>query len=139
MSSTTSEAERKETIPPVFRRLLVNTLVTGVTSSFLWFALTFWVYLETHSVVATAVIGAAFALSSAIFGPAYGTYVDTHRKHSAMVLSTAVSGMVGTVTGISFAVTSVFSGLVIRHLGMGWALYGSLALTVVALFDLVRL
>jgi DHA3 family multidrug efflux protein-like MFS transporter len=187
-----------------FRRLLVNTLVSGVTSSFLWFALTFWVYLETGSVVATAVIGAAFALSSAVFGPAYGTYVDTHRKHAAMVLSTSVSaacfaiaavlfmavdeahlldmgrpwfwvlvgvsllgsvagqmrgialstcvtllvperlrdranGMVGTVTGISFAVTSVFSGLVIGHLGMGWAIYGSLALTVVALTDLVHL
>jgi hypothetical protein len=31
-----------------FRRLLVNTLVSGVTSSFLWFALTFWVYIETQ-------------------------------------------------------------------------------------------
>ena len=69
----------------VFRRLLVNTLVTGVTSSFLWFALTFWVYLETRSVVATGVIGGAFSLSSAFLGPAFGTYVDHHRKHAAMV------------------------------------------------------
>jgi hypothetical protein len=29
--------------PRVFRHLLVNTLVSGVTSSFVWFALTFWV------------------------------------------------------------------------------------------------
>ena len=42
----------------VFRRILVNTLVSGVTSSFLWFALTFWAYLETRSVVVTGVIGA---------------------------------------------------------------------------------
>ena len=176
-----------------FRRLLVNTLVTGVTSSFLWFALTFWVYLETRSVVATGVIGGAFSLSSAVLGPAFGTYVDRHRKHHAMVLATAVSlgllrrgdgrvprrrrrracstsrargsgcfvaltllgsvagqmrgialstcvtllvpddrrdranGLVGTVTGVSFAITSVFSGLVIGQLGMGWALYGSVA------------
>ena len=53
----------------VFRRLLVNTLVTGVTSSFLWFALTFWVYLETRSVVATGVIGGAFSISSALPRP----------------------------------------------------------------------
>ena len=33
------------------------------------------------------------------------------------------NGMVGTVTGVSFAITSVFSGLVIGQLGMGWALY----------------
>jgi len=43
------------------------------------------------------------------------------------------NGLVGTVTGISFAITSVFSGLVIGGLGMGWAYYGSLVLTVAAL------
>lgn len=70
-------------IPPVFRRLLVNTLMTGVTSSFLWFALTFWVYLETRSVVATGVIGGAFSISSAVLGPVFGTFVDRHRKENA--------------------------------------------------------
>ena len=44
--------------------------------------------------------------------------------------------MVGTVTGVSFAVTSVFSGLVLGNFGMGWALYGSVALTVVCLLHL---
>ena len=182
----------------VFRQLLVNTLVTGVTSTFLWFALTFWVYLETRSVVATGVIGGAFGLASAAIGPAFGTYVDHHRKHAALVLSTSVAtacfvaatvlfvmvdagtllrlrspwfwllvattllgsvagqlrsialstcvtllvpddrrdranGMVGTITGVSFAITSVFSGLVIGQLGMGWAYYAALVLTVGAL------
>ncbi len=56
----------------VFRRLVLNTLVSGVTSSFLWFAVTFWVYLETRSVVATGVIGAAYGLSSALLGPWFG-------------------------------------------------------------------
>src|SRR5215217_663781 len=74
-----------------FRRLLLNTLVTGVTSSFLWFALTFWVYLETRSVVATGVIGGAFSISSAVLGPFFGTYVDRHRKHDAMVLGSVLS------------------------------------------------
>ena len=62
----------------IFRRLVANTLITGVTSSFLWFAVTFWVFLETRSVVATGVIGAAFGLSSALIGPAFGTFVDRH-------------------------------------------------------------
>jgi DHA3 family multidrug efflux protein-like MFS transporter len=184
-----------------FHHLLVNTLVSGVTSSFLWFALTFWAYLETRSVVTTAVIGAAFSLSSAIFAPWFGTYVDHHRKHAAMALATTVSvtcfagatalfvavdadtllrlaspwfwglvgltllgsvagslrsipmstcvtllvpegardkanGLVGSITGVSFAVTSVFSGLVIGQLGMGWALYGALALTAACLVHL---
>lgn len=188
----------------VFRRLLLNTLITGVTSSFLWFALTFWVYLETRSVVATGVIGGAFSISAAVFSPLFGTYVDRHRKHTALartttisaacfvagtvvfvtvdsadllrlrspwfwllvgltllgsvagqmrsiVLSTCVTllvpedqrdranGLVGTVTGLSFAITSVFSGLVIGSLGMGWAYYGSLALTVAALLHVMTI
>lgn len=178
----------------VFRSLLVNTLVSGVTSTFLWFALTFWVYLETRSVVATGVIGGSFSLSYAFLGPVFGTFVDRHRKKVAMEAATALSiagfivatavfvavdaeqllrlrspwfwllalstlvgsvagqlrgialstcvtllvpaerrdranGMVGTITGVSFAITSVFSGLVIGGLGMGWAYYGALALT----------
>lgn len=191
-------------IPPVFRQLLANTLLTGVTSTFLWFALTFWVYLETRSVVATGVIGGAFAISSAVIGPVFGAFVDRHRKQTAFVLTTAVAtvsfvvatavfvavdtasllqlrspwfwlligstlfgsvagqmrgialsttvtllipadnrdranGMVGTITGVSFAVTSVFSGIVIGGLGMGWAYYGALALTVVALFHVITI
>ena len=94
-------------VPVVFRRLLTNTLVTGVTSSFLWFALTFWVYLETRSVVATGVIGGAFSISSAVFGPLFGTFVDRHRKHTAMVLTTAVSAVCFTVaTAVFVAVDS---------------------------------
>jgi DHA3 family multidrug efflux protein-like MFS transporter len=187
-----------------FHRLVVNSLVSGVTSTFLWFALTFWVYLETRSVVATGVIGGAFAISAAVCGPLFGTFVDHHRKHLAMVVATALSagcftvatvifvtvdaadllrlrspwfwalafttllgsvssqmrgialstcvtllvpedrrdranGLVGTVTGVSFAVTSVFSGLVIGRLGMGWAYYGALALTVACLADLLTI
>lgn len=193
MSRSRSEA--------AFRQLLLNTLVSGVTSTFLWFALVFWAYLETRSVVVTGVIGAGFSLSMAFLGPAFGTYVDRHRKHQAMVVTTTTSavcftaatalfvlidastvlslrspwfwtfvvlillgsvagglrsivlstcvtllvpaerrdranGLVGTTTGVSFAITSVFSGLVIGQLGMGWALYGSLALTVVSLLHL---
>src|SRR5688500_2855307 len=88
--------------PVAFRSLLVNTLVSGVTSTFLWFALTFWVYLETRSVVATGVIGGAFALSSAILGPVFGTFVDRRRKKAAMEVATAAAV-------VSFAVaTAVF-------------------------------
>src|SRR3546814_18468061 len=70
----------------VFNRLLLNTLISGVTSTFLWFALVFWAYLETESVVVTGVIGAAFSLAMAFLGPAFGTYVDRHLKPDAMLL-----------------------------------------------------
>ncbi|MGH9278635.1 MAG: MFS transporter [Acidimicrobiales bacterium] len=184
-----------------FKRLLANTLVTGVTSSFLWFALTFWVFVETRSVIAAGVIGGAFSISSAVLGPVFGTFVDRHRKRTAMLVATSAStvcftaatgvffavdaadllrlgspwfwvlagstllgsvagqmrglalsptvtllipeerrdranGMVGTVTGVSFAITSVFSGLVIGGPGMGWAYVGALVMTVAALAHL---
>ena len=73
----------------VFRRLLWNALASGVMSSFLWFALTFWVYLETRSVLTTSVIGGAFALFSAVGGMLFGTFVDRHRKHTSMVVASA--------------------------------------------------
>ena len=42
------------------------------------------------------------------------------------------NGLVGTVNGVSFAITSVFSGLGIGILGMGWCLVITVVLTAVA-------
>ena len=196
-----AEVTARGAMPRTFNQLLANTLMTGITSTFLWFALTFWVYIETRSVVATGVIGGAFSLSSAFLGPFFGTYVDRHRKSSALwlatttalacflvagavyvsvgagdllrlsspwfwvligvtllgsvagqmrgiVMSTCVTllvpedrrdranGMVGTVTGVTFAITSVFSGLAIGFLGMGWSFAAAIALTLIALAHL---
>ncbi|WP_425343244.1 MFS transporter [Microbacterium esteraromaticum] len=170
-----------------FTNVLVNTLIANVTTSFLWFALTFWVYIETESVLATGVIGGAYMLLIAFFSMVFGTIVDRYRKHTVMVISSVVSavafgaagvlylwqpetallditgpwfwafaliilvggvieqlrsialsttvtllipeekhananGLVGTVQGIAFLITSVFSGLSIGFLGMGWTL-----------------
>lgn len=74
-----------------FHRLLWNALFSSVMGSFVWFALTFWVYLETRSVVATSVIGGAFAVISSLFGMLFGTYVDHHRKHTAMVVASVTA------------------------------------------------
>ncbi|WP_414684964.1 MFS transporter [Microbacterium sp. LWH12-1.2] len=180
-----------------FANVLVNTLIANVTTSFLWFALTFWVYIETQSVLATGIIGGAYMLFVAFFAMLFGTIVDRHRKHTVMVISSVISagafliagvlylwqpesalldltgpwfwlfsgvilfggvieqlrnialsttvtllipeekrananGLVGTVQGIAFMVTSVFSGLSIGFLGMGWTLaiaIGAMALT----------
>ena len=66
----------------IFHLLVANTLVASVTNNFLWFALTFWVYLETLSVLATAIIGGGYMLLVAISGMAFGTFVDRHlRQH----------------------------------------------------------
>ena len=69
-----------------FIQVLVNTAVANITTSFLWFALTFWVYLETQSVLATGIIGGAYMLFVALFSMVFGTIVDRHRKHVVMVV-----------------------------------------------------
>lgn len=48
-----------------------------------------------------------------------------------------VNGLVGTVQGVAFMVTSVFSGLSIGMLGMGWTLLIATVLTGVALIHLI--
>jgi DHA3 family multidrug efflux protein-like MFS transporter len=64
--------ERGPATVRAFRRALLNTLVANVTTSFLWFALTFWAYLETRSVLATSIIGGSFMLLIAVLGTAFG-------------------------------------------------------------------
>lgn len=188
----------------LFLQVLANTMVANVTTSFLWFALTFWVYLETRSVLATGIIGGAYMLLIAFFAMLFGTIVDRHRKLRVMIFSSVVTlvsfalagvvyllqpesalvdlggpwfwvfagiilfgsvvehmrnialsttvtllvpverhananGMVGTVQGLAFIVTSVFSGLAIGFLGMGWTLAIAIALTLVALVHLMFL
>lgn len=194
------------TVPPggmrTFLHVLVNTAVANVTTSFLWFALTFWVYLETESVLATGIIGGAYMLLLAIFGMVFGTLVDRFRKHAVMVfsgvftlaaflaagaiylaqpesaildlggpwfwlfsgiiligavvenlrniaLSTTVTllvpterhananGLVGTVQGIAFIVTSALSGLAVGFVGMGGTLAVAIAFTAVPLVHLL--
>ena len=187
-----------------FMAILINTAAANVTTSYLWFALTFWVYLETRSVLATGIIGGAYMLLVAFFSMIFGTIVDRHRKHRVMVfagvvtlcafavsgvlyqlvpestllnlggpmfwifsgiilfgavienlrniaLSTTVTllvpeerhananGLVGTVQGLAFLVTSVFSGLSIGLLGMGWTLLIAIVLSAAALAHLLLL
>jgi DHA3 family multidrug efflux protein-like MFS transporter len=187
-----------------FMQVLVNTAVANVTTSYLWFALTFWVYIETKSVLATGVIGGAYMLLVAGFSMVFGTYVDRHRKHLVMLMAGAVTlvafafsgalyllfpeavllnlggpmfwifagvilfgavvenmrnialsttvtllvpverhananGMVGTVQGLAFLVTSVFSGLSIGLLGMGWTMLIAIIFSALALVHLMFL
>jgi len=180
-----------------FYHVLLNTLIANVTTSYLWFALTFWIYLETRSVLATGIIGGSYMLLVAIFSIIFGTIVDHNKKKNVMVFSSVVTllcfilagityvsfpkealldisgyvfwlfagiillggvienmrnialsttvtllvqkagrdkanGLVGTVQGVAFMVTSVFSGLSIGLLGMGWTLAIAITFTAIA-------
>lgn len=187
-----------------FMHILVNTAIANLTTSYLWFALTFWVYLETENVMATGIIGGTFMLLIAAFSMLFGTLVDNHKKKSiflfsaiftatlfslagliylwlptqsilniggwqfwlfcsviligavveqmrGIALSTTVTllipperhananGLVGAVQGIAFIATSVFSGLSIGLLGMGWTLLLAILLVLASLIHLLTI
>jgi DHA3 family multidrug efflux protein-like MFS transporter len=87
---------------PHFYQALINTLIANVTTSYLWFALTFWAYLETKSVLATGIIGGSYMLLMAVFGLVFGTYVDHHKKKQAMVLSSMVTLVMFSLAAIMY-------------------------------------
>lgn len=76
---------------PVFYRLLINNLVASVTNFTVWFALTFFVYLETQSVFATGMISGIYLTLVAASGFWFGSIVDHHKKKTAMAWSTLAS------------------------------------------------
>ena len=49
------------------------------------------------------------------------------------------NGLVGTVQGIAFIITSVFSGLAIGWLGMGWTLAISIVMVVLTMLHLLQI
>ncbi len=181
----------------IFNLLLGNTFVALFTNSFAWFCITFWVFVETKSILATSLIAGIFAVTNALTSLFFGAIVDhTHKKWvmfassllslgtymiaaliyflrlrggvadigsislwafiatlmlgtiagglRTIALSTCVTllfgergrdkanGLIGMVTGASFACTSLVSGLVIGFWGMPVALGITLTCTVLA-------
>ena len=185
-----------------FYQVLANSLIANVVTSFLWFALVFWLYLETKSVLVTGILGGTYMVLVALSSMSFGTIVDHHKKKLVMMVSNIISfgafllagimflvcgeavlldvsgpllwlfsgiilagavagnmrnialsttvtllvpaekrananGLVGTVSGIGFIVTSVFSGLSIGILGMGWTLGIAIALMAATVLQLI--
>lgn len=181
-----------------FYAILANSLVASLTNNLVWFAVTFWVYLETKSVVATSLMAGVYSGTVALSGFFLGSLVDRYKKKLSMIfsslgslvlyalaflmfittpekvfknpespilwvfivlslvgaiagnirsiaLSTLVTvlipedgrdkanGMVGTTNGVSFLVSSIFSGLIIGFLGIFWMLVIAIVLTALVL------
>lgn len=184
-----------------FLNLLANTLFVSVIDFTVWFAITFYVYLQTKSVFATAIIAGIFLVMTAGTGIWFGSLVDHHKKKTMMLLSTAFSfivylicfaiyqttpheaftnpasvilwvfvtllmfgviagnirtialptivtilipedrrdkanGLVGTVSGVGFLVTSVISGVLVAAGGMFYVLLLAAAIQILAIIHL---
>lgn len=184
-----------------FYNLLANNLIAGVTNFTVWFAIIFFVYLESKSVFATSMISGLYLLTVASTGIWFGSIVDHNKKKRVMLISSAISlvfyiicffvyitvpqstfqnianpmlwlfivlilfgviignlrnialptavallvpeenrdkanGLVGTVSGISFMITSVISGFLVGRGGMYYVLIMAIVLTCLAILHL---
>jgi len=68
-----------------FYAVLTNTVTASVANTFVWFAVTFWVYLETQSVIATSVMAGVYTITVAASGIFLGTLVDRFPKKPVML------------------------------------------------------
>lgn len=74
-----------------FYKLLAYTLVGATTNNFVWFALTFFAYLQTHSVISTAFVGGFYLIATAASGFWFGALIDHYKKKYVMVSSSLAS------------------------------------------------
>jgi MFS transporter, DHA3 family, multidrug efflux protein len=184
-----------------FYKLLFSTLLAGTTNYYVWFALTYFAYLQTRSVVSTGIVGGMFLVGTVLSGFWFGSLVDHHRKKNVMLGSSIASlilfiigfivfltapeggftsvtssyfwifviillsgttagnlynialptlvtvlvpekkrdkanGLLGSVMGVAFALTSVFSGVVLGYWGMYWILVTAIIATLIAIIYL---
>ena len=74
-----------------FHHLLANNLIANITNFTVWFALTFWTFLETQSVFATGMIAGIYLVLTAMLGIWFGSLVDHHGKRNMMMASSIAS------------------------------------------------
>jgi MFS transporter, DHA3 family, multidrug efflux protein len=75
----------------VFHRLVVAALIVAATTNFVWFALTYFVYLQTQSVISTGIVGGIYLVIVVLSGFWFGSFVDRNKKKHAMLISSLAS------------------------------------------------
>lgn len=186
----------------VFYHLLTNTLFSSVINFTVWFAITFYAYIQTQSVFVTGMIAGIYLVATMLTGIWFGSLVDHHKKRTMMIASNVASvafylaslavylltpheffkdpyspmlwllvtlllfgviasnirtivlptlvtilvpakrrdkanGLVGTVSGVSFLVTSVISGVLVAMSGMLYVLILALVILVASSIHLL--
>ncbi|WP_116655024.1 MFS transporter [Pelagibacterium sediminicola] len=74
-----------------FHRILGNNLVANITNFTVWFAITFWIFIETQSVFATGMVAGIYLVFTAGLGFWLGSIVDHNGKKISMLGSSLVS------------------------------------------------
>jgi MFS transporter, DHA3 family, multidrug efflux protein len=74
-----------------FYQILANTVISNITNMTVWFALIFFIYLETRSVTATSIVSGIYLVFTAGLGIWFGSLVDHNKKKNVMILSGVIS------------------------------------------------
>ena len=74
-----------------FYAVLANTVAASMANTYVWFAVTFWVYLQTQSVIATSVMAGVYTITVAGSGFFLGSLVDRFSKKHVMLVSSLAS------------------------------------------------
>lgn len=88
-----------------FYKLLGYALLVATTNNFIWFAITFFAYLETKSVVSTGIVGGTYLVATALSGFWLGSLVDHHRKKYVMLGSSAATLILFTLSFLLYITT----------------------------------
>ena len=88
-----------------FYAILANSLTAFLTNTFVWFAVTFWMYLETKSVVATSIMAGVYTGTVALSGFFLGSLVDRYKKKTEMLISSISSLLLYVVAWIIYSST----------------------------------
>lgn len=127
--TTTQERSR------AFIHVLINSAAASLGTSFIWFGITFWAYLETRSVLATSFLGGAYMLGMAILGVPFGSLIDRHRKHTIMVASAIGSAVCFLLGGAVFLLVPRDQ---LADLGRPWFWLFSVLILLGALLAMIR-
>lgn len=198
-----SKPQQHENNLTAFYHVLANNLVVSITNFTVWFAITFFMYLQTRSVFATSIVAGIYLVAMAVSGFWFGSIVDHNKKKKAMFVSSTASlafyllslavylaspatvfkdpsnpllwvfvvlllcgvivgnirtiamptlvtiliepsqrdkanGLVGTIWGISFLITSVLSGFLVGLGGMVYVLAPAIIISILAMLHLAR-
>ncbi len=70
-----------------FHKLLANSIIANITNLTVWYAMVFFVYLETRSVIATSITSGLYFVVSSLSGFWFGSLLDRHPKKGVMLAS----------------------------------------------------
>lgn len=126
----------------LFNQILFNNFLSLFTIAVIWNALSFWVYLETNSLIITSIMAGLFGLFSLVTGLIWGILVDKYSNKVMMLASSIgslVSFIIATLAYYSFGKStlgiSVLIGMVLIGVIFGNIRNIVLPTTVTTLFE----